>query len=65
MLSRLCIQGCNIKALEGDTGAKLVVRDEGTVVLYAPTKGKFATAEMMLEAFTGADVKVTGQCTYP
>ncbi|CAL8469255.1 g8796 [Coccomyxa elongata] len=50
-------QGSNVKALEADTGAKVVVRDEGIVNLYAPTKDKYTAAETLLETFTGADVK--------
>ncbi len=53
-----CMQGSNVKALEADTGAKVVVRDEGIVNLYAPTKDKYTAAETLLETFTGADVKV-------
>ena len=53
------MQGSNVKALEADTGAKVVVRDEGIVSLYAPTKDKYTAAETQLESFTGADVKVS------
>lgn len=52
------MQGSNVKALEADTGAKVVVRDEGIVNLYAPTKDRYMAAETLLESFTGADVKV-------
>jgi hypothetical protein len=48
--------------LEAETGAKLIVRDEGIVFMYAPTMDKYMAAETMLETYTGADVKVCTHC---
>jgi polyribonucleotide nucleotidyltransferase len=51
-------QGSNIRALQEESGARLVVQDDGKVHLYAPSKDQYAASEALLEGFTGADVKV-------